>query len=85
MDLPGLVVPPLTPFSEDLSVDYDTLKREVDYIVEDCNAAMVSAAGAGAGGPRRAQAHEPQRVALSAVTKGDRGNARGLWDRQSLP
>jgi len=45
MDLPGLVVPPLTPFSEDLSVDYDTLKREVDYIVEDCNAAMVSAAG----------------------------------------
>lgn len=45
MNLPGLVVPPLTPFRDDLSVDYDILRREVDYIVEDCGAAMVSAAG----------------------------------------
>ncbi len=45
MSGPGLVVPPLTPFNHDLSVDYETLKREVDYIVEDCEAAMVSAAG----------------------------------------
>lgn len=45
MQLPGLVVPPLTPFKDDLSVDYDTLRREVDYIVEDCGALMVSAAG----------------------------------------
>lgn len=42
---PGLVVPPLTPFTSDLKVDEATLKREVDYIVEDCGAAMVSAAG----------------------------------------
>ena len=45
MITPGLVVPPLTPFKDDLSVDYDTLRREVDYIVEDCEAAMVSVAG----------------------------------------
>ncbi len=45
MQLPGLVVPPLTPFNDDLGVDYETLRREVDYIVEDCCAMMVSAAG----------------------------------------
>lgn len=45
MNLPGLIVPPLTPFLDDRSVDYSTLEREVDYIVEECNAAMVSAAG----------------------------------------
>lgn len=45
MKFPGLVVPPLTPFRDDLSVDYDVLRREVDYIVEDCGAMMVSAAG----------------------------------------
>ena len=45
VQIPGLVVPPLTPFKPDLSVDEDTLRREVDYIVEDCSAAMVSAAG----------------------------------------
>jgi len=45
MQMPGLVVPPLTPFRDDLSVDYEVLRREVDYIVEDCGAMMVSAAG----------------------------------------
>lgn len=45
MDIPGLVVPPLTPFSQDLSVDLDALRRGVDYVVEDCDAAMVIAAG----------------------------------------
>jgi 4-hydroxy-tetrahydrodipicolinate synthase len=45
MKTPGLVVPPLTPFKDDLSVDYSVLRREVDYIVEDCGALMVSAAG----------------------------------------
>lgn len=45
MQLPGLVVPPLTPFRDDLTIDYDVLRREVDYIVEDCGAMMVSAAG----------------------------------------
>jgi 4-hydroxy-tetrahydrodipicolinate synthase len=45
MKLPGLVVPPLTPFDADWTVDYPTLKREIDYIVEDCGASMVSAAG----------------------------------------
>ena len=45
MKTPGLVVPPLTPFKDDLSVDFDVLQREVDCIVEDCDAMMVSAAG----------------------------------------
>ncbi|MEX2453882.1 MAG: dihydrodipicolinate synthase family protein [Rhodospirillaceae bacterium] len=45
VQLPGLVVPPLTPFTPDLTIDLATLRREVDYIVGDCGAAMVSAAG----------------------------------------
>ena len=40
MRLPGLVVPPLTPFAEDLSVDYDALRKQVDYVVGECDAAM---------------------------------------------
>jgi 4-hydroxy-tetrahydrodipicolinate synthase len=43
--LPGTVVPPLTPFTEDLRVDYDKLAGIVDYVVEDCGASMVVAAG----------------------------------------
>ena len=42
---PGLVVPPLTPFGADLEVDYDALARGVDYVIDDCDAAMVVAAG----------------------------------------
>jgi len=45
MKLPGLVVPPLTPFTPDLAVDEKRLRREIDYIVDDCGATMVSAAG----------------------------------------
>ncbi len=43
--LPGLIVPPLTPFNEQLKVDHPALRSIVDYVVEDCNAAMVVAAG----------------------------------------
>lgn len=43
--LRGLIVPPLTPFDADLNVDAAQLRRQVDYVVEDCNAAMVVAAG----------------------------------------
>jgi 4-hydroxy-tetrahydrodipicolinate synthase len=43
--LPGSIVPPLTPFTGDLKVDYEALKRMVDYVVEDCDAAIVIAAG----------------------------------------
>ena len=42
---PLTVVPPLTPFTDDLRVDYDNLGRIVDYVVDDCNASMVVAAG----------------------------------------
>lgn len=45
MKLPGLIVPPLTPFTADLKLDEKALQAGVNYVVEDCNAAMVIAAG----------------------------------------
>ena len=45
MDTPGLIVAPLTPFSADLRVDERALSRQIDYVVEDCRATMVVAAG----------------------------------------
>ena len=45
MDLPGLIVAPLTPFTADLEVDERSLRRQIDYVVEDCRASMVVAAG----------------------------------------
>src|SRR6202167_4874894 len=42
---PGLIVAPLTPFTADLTVDETALKRQIDYIVDDCRATMVVAAG----------------------------------------
>jgi 4-hydroxy-tetrahydrodipicolinate synthase len=45
MDLPGLIVAPLTPFTADLTVDERALRRQIDYVVDDCRATMVVAAG----------------------------------------
>jgi len=45
LKLPATVVPPLTPFTADLKVDYDALKAMVDYVVDECDATMVIAAG----------------------------------------
>ncbi|MFM1814145.1 MAG: hypothetical protein RLZ98_840 [Pseudomonadota bacterium] len=45
MKTPGLIVAPLTPFTRDLKIDWDALKREIDFVVEDCDATMVTAAG----------------------------------------
>jgi len=42
---PGLIVAPLTPFTSDLKVDEAGLKRQIDYVIEDCRATMVVAAG----------------------------------------
>ena len=42
---PGLIVAPLTPFTADLKVDDNALRRQIDYVVEDCGATMVVAAG----------------------------------------
>jgi len=42
---PGLIAAPLTPFTADLKVDEVSLARQIDYIVEDCRATMVVAAG----------------------------------------
>ena len=46
MKLPGLIVAPLTPFNaRDLSIDWTAHERQIDYICNDCKAAMVSVAG----------------------------------------
>jgi 4-hydroxy-tetrahydrodipicolinate synthase len=45
MASPELVVAPLTPFTANLELDDTALKREIDYVVEDCGATMVVAAG----------------------------------------
>src|SRR5690349_8942688 len=42
---PGLIVAPLTPFTPDLGVDEAALRRQIDYVVDDCGATMVVAAG----------------------------------------
>jgi 4-hydroxy-tetrahydrodipicolinate synthase len=45
MEPPGLIVAPLTPFGADLRVDERALERQIDYVVKDCGATMVVAAG----------------------------------------
>ncbi len=45
MRQPGLIVAPLTPFTADLKVDERSLRRQIDYVVRDCAATMVVAAG----------------------------------------
>ena len=45
MHEPGLIVAPLTPFTADLAVDEPALRRQIDYVVKDCRATMVVAAG----------------------------------------
>lgn len=45
MDKPGLLVPPLTPFTEEGTVDFRILAEEVDYILETSRPEMIIAAG----------------------------------------
>ena len=45
MKKPGLLVAPLTPFRADRKVDEAALRRQIDYVVEECKATMVVAAG----------------------------------------
>jgi 4-hydroxy-tetrahydrodipicolinate synthase len=45
MRQPGLIVAPLTPFTADLKVDEQALRRQIDYVVRDCAATVVVAAG----------------------------------------
>jgi 4-hydroxy-tetrahydrodipicolinate synthase len=45
MTKPELVVAPLTPFASDLKIDAVALKREIDYVITECGATMVVAAG----------------------------------------
>ena len=45
MQTPGLIVAPLTPFTSDLKLNETALQRQIDYVVKDCGATMVVAAG----------------------------------------
>jgi 4-hydroxy-tetrahydrodipicolinate synthase len=45
MQSPGLIVAPLTPFTAELKVDEPALQRQIDYVINDCRATMVVAAG----------------------------------------
>jgi 4-hydroxy-tetrahydrodipicolinate synthase len=45
MNRPGLIVAPLTPFTAELKVDEAALARQIDYVIDDCRATMVVAAG----------------------------------------
>src|SRR3981189_2453523 len=45
MEKPGLIAAPLTPFNSELKVDEPRLRRQIDYVVKDCRATMVVAAG----------------------------------------
>ncbi|HLQ24775.1 MAG TPA: dihydrodipicolinate synthase family protein [Acidiferrobacterales bacterium] len=44
LDLPGLVVPPLTPFRADGGIDYPALATEVDYILDQARPAVLAIA-----------------------------------------
>jgi 4-hydroxy-tetrahydrodipicolinate synthase len=45
MPEPGLIVAPLTPFTADRNVDEAALRRQIDYVIKDCRATMIVAAG----------------------------------------
>lgn len=45
MTEPALIVAPLTPFTADLKVDEKALRKQIDYIVDDCRSTIVVAAG----------------------------------------
>ena len=45
MHEPGLIVAPLTPVTAELQVDDQALRRQIDYVVSDCRATMLVAAG----------------------------------------
>lgn len=42
---PGLLVPPLTPYTEDGDVDYDALAEQIDYIITKCDATAINVLG----------------------------------------
>ena len=40
-----MIVAPLTPFTNNLKVDDAALRNQIDYVIDDCRATMVVAAG----------------------------------------
>lgn len=42
---PGLIVPPLTPYTEEGEVAFDALAAQVDYVVKECNATAINVLG----------------------------------------
>ena len=45
LKIPGVIVPPVTPFNTDLKVDYAQLEREVNYVIDVGRADAVVAGG----------------------------------------
>jgi 4-hydroxy-tetrahydrodipicolinate synthase len=45
MNRPELLAAPLTPFDADLKIDERAMRRQIDYVIGDCRATMVVAAG----------------------------------------
>lgn len=45
MTLKGTIVPPLTPFTDALKIDWKALRHGVDYVVEEARASVVIASG----------------------------------------
>lgn len=45
LPVPALIVPPLTPFNHEQQIDEKLLLRQVNYVVETCDASVVIAAG----------------------------------------
>lgn len=43
--LPGILVPPLTPFTEDLKIDFPALERQIEYILKKAKPWAITAAG----------------------------------------
>src|ERR1700742_419950 len=45
MTKPDLIAAPLTPFTSNLKVDEAALRRQIDYLINDCRVTMIVAAG----------------------------------------
>ncbi len=45
LKVPGLLIPPLIPFTKECKVDYPALKAEIDYIIQRCSPSAITAAG----------------------------------------
>jgi hypothetical protein len=73
MQLPGLIVPPLTPFTADLDIDEQALERQIHYIVNACSPEMIVAAGV------EAQEYQFRRQDRHVVVNVMSGGCKGVF------